>query len=328
MLNVYIGGKARPGAQAVPLKEAGFKVYEAVIIRAEDWRALETEAKAGLFPSSLDIKGRESEKRWGELTDRLGFLKDIGKEGPLGGVYVAVDGFAENIERLRKLNYEYKAIEALPATSPAAIEAKTALPQDLIRHAKATDSKVLIDICHLFQTAVYLQSEQKPLEVTVNERGEYNTKIPQEAAEGYYEAVQQIIDSGYLAPFAHTNGHVFVAEQAVPAEGKADQRLYLPDGRMIRAFADKALTVADWGNQDAYGKNSYSVQILVNGEPKAAQWFRSHTFVSAGEDEMYNVLDAKKSMQQLKESGVKALILENGKDSVEKLKEEAKFFSF
>lgn len=90
---LYIGGKARPGNQTKPLKEAGFQVYEAVIIGAEDWKGLEDEAEKGLFPSSIDIKGRESEQRWKELRSRLSLLTDLGKSGPLGAVYVGGDGF-------------------------------------------------------------------------------------------------------------------------------------------------------------------------------------------------------------------------------------------
>lgn len=324
---LYIGGKARPGNQSNPLKDAGLGVYEAVIIGLEDWKGLEDEAKKGLFPSSIDIKGRESEQRWNELGSYLSLLKDLSKSGPLGFVYVGVDGFPENIDRLRLLNYEFKAIEALPATSPAALEARTAFPEDLIKHAQSSESKVLIDVCHLFQTAVYLQALHKPLEVIANEGSNYVTRIPSEAVTWYHQAVQQIVDSGYLAPFAHTNGHIFVAEQTAPAEGKPDQRLYLPDGRIIRAFADTALTLEDWNkNQDSYGKNSYAVPIILNGQPKVAQWFRTHTFVTSGEDEIYDHLNSKKSTQQLVNACVQALILENGKESVEALKREAQFF--
>ncbi len=174
---------------------------------------------------------------------------------------------------------------------------------------------------------VYLQALHKPLEVIANGGSNYITKIPSEAVTWYHQAVQQIVDSDYLAPFAHTNGHVFVAEQTAPAEGKPDQRLYLPDGRLINAFADKALTLEDWNkNQDAYGKNSYAVPIILNGQPKVAQWFKSHTFVINGEDDIYTSLDVKKSTQQLANAGVLALILENGKDSVEALRREAQFF--
>src|SRR3989344_6148880 len=99
----YIGGKARPGIQSRPLKEAGFSVYEAVIIGSEDWNGLEEEARDGLFPSSIDIKGRESEERWRELESRFHLLSDLAESGPLGFVYVGVDGFQENIDRLRRL---------------------------------------------------------------------------------------------------------------------------------------------------------------------------------------------------------------------------------
>ncbi len=147
-INLHIGGKARPGNQSKPLKEAGFGVYEAVIIGSEDWKGLEEEAKQGLFPSSIDIKGKESEQRWKELENNLSLLTDLGKINPWGFVYVGVDGFSENIDRLRRLNYEFKAIEALPATSPAALEARTTFPEDLIEHARSSNSKVLIDVCH------------------------------------------------------------------------------------------------------------------------------------------------------------------------------------
>ena len=90
-----IGGKARPGKQTENLKKAGFSVYEAVISSREDWSALEKEAQAGLFPTSIDLKGNEQEQRWMELSDRLSFLSDLGKSSPRGAVYVAVDGFKE-----------------------------------------------------------------------------------------------------------------------------------------------------------------------------------------------------------------------------------------
>ncbi|MBI2145799.1 hypothetical protein HYU22_00485 [Candidatus Woesearchaeota archaeon] len=326
-LDFTIGGKARPGKQTENLKKAGFSVYEAVIARREDWNALEEEARAGLFPTSIDLKGKEEEQRWIELLDRLNFLSDLGKNSPFGAIYVAVDGFKEKIERLQRLRYEHKAIEALPATSPAALEANTAFPKDLITLAQSAESKVLIDICHLFQTGVYLQSLQKPLDVTCLADGTYSTKIPPESATWYYGAVQEIIDSGYLAPVVHTNGHVFVAEQKKPETQGMDQRVSLPDGRIIKAFDEKALTLADWqGNQPGYEKFSYALPIMINGKKKVAQWFKSHTFITDGEDEMYTVLDPQKSMQQLVNAGVKALILENNKESSEKLKKEAEFF--
>lgn len=314
-----IGGKARPGQQTENLKKAGFTVYEAVILHQEDWDALEREAKWGLFPSSIDIKGQEEEQRWRELSDRLNFLEDIGKSSPQGPVYVGVDGFSESIERLKHLHYDYKAIEALPATSPAALEANTAFPEDLIKWARAADSKILIDICHLFQTGVYVQARQKPLEVTLVKNGTYSTKIPPEAAAWYHEAVQEIIDSGYLAPFAHTNGHVFVANPSSP--------VCLPDGRSITAIGAEALTSKDWkGDRKVYEKNSYSLPISIGGERKFAHWFKSHTFITDGEDEIYTVLDPRKSTQQLRGGGVKTLILENSKDSSEKLQREVGFF--
>lgn len=178
----------------------------------------------------------------------------------------------------------------------------------------------------MFQTAVFLQSQQAPLEVIL-ENGTYLTKIRSGAAERYHQMFQEIADSGYLAPFVHTNGHAFVADQIPPKEGEKDNRLYLPDGRLIRAYDEKAVSLADWGNnQDAYNKNSYAVPISINGQRMVAQWFKTHIFITDEQDEIYKTLDVKASTRQLIDSGVKCIILENGKESVEKLRQDANLF--
>lgn len=328
MSKLIVGGKARPGLQAKILREAGFSIYEAVIIDKEDWKGLEQEAKQGLFPSSVDIKGKEQEQRWRELNERTTFLNDLSLANSLGFLYVAVDGFPDNITKLTRLNYEFKAIEALPATSPAALDAKTAFPKDLVNHARSAGTKVLVDICHLFQTAVYLEAMKLPLEVIANSNGTYSTQIPSTASDWYFKAVEEIANSGYLAPFAHVNGHIFVAEQTSPKEGEKDNRIYLPDGRLIRAVGDTALTVEEWrGDLEAYNRNSYAVPITLDGQIKVAQWFKSHTFITDGEDEIFGTLNVNRCLQQLTAAGIKALVLENNKESVNQLKREADFFN-
>lgn len=328
MNTFYIGGKARPGEQARALHEAKFQYFEAVIVEKEDWKGIEHEAEQGLYAISVDIKGKEREQRWKELKERVGWLRDLASANNLGWLYVSVDGFPENIEKLRQLKYESKAIECLPATSPAALDAQTTYPKDLLFHARSAEAKILIDICHLFQTGVYVQALQKPLEVRIQNDGSLHTIIPPAAALWYYDAFQQVSESGYLAPFTQNNGHVFVAEQPQPKAEELDKRIHLPDGRVLKAYGDTSLTCVDWRNKDLYNYYSYAIPLLVESKKKIAQWFRSHTFITdSGDDEMYSVLNPQEVVKQLMQAEIKVMILENNKESAEKLIRDAEFFT-
>jgi hypothetical protein len=317
--NLNIGGKARPVREQIqPLLGAGFEQYEAVIIKQEDWQGLRDFAEEGIVPTSIDIKGGESDKRWGELRQRLDFLDKLANDHGQEHIYIAVDGFPENIERFKQepfYSWDSKAIEALPATSPAAIAFKTALPNDLTRKAKETNSLVLADICHLAQTAAHYM--YRKIVVTDNGDGTFRSTIPTLAGEIYQAMFNQIARSGLLAPFAHDNGHVFVAH---PDQNKP---ILLADGKPVQAVSNNPQTRSNWATEAGFARNSYSLPIEFDGKPKHAHWFDTH--IHFDEDEIKSFLDPSEKLTQAVSAGIETIILEVPKDSVAALKRDAQF---
>jgi len=319
MLN--IAGKARPiKEQIMPLVNAGFSYYEAVIFKHEDWNGLEqVRSDYGMIPVSISPLGSEEEKRWEELPGKLSCLDMLADSGALDMVYIAVDGFPDNIERFSQkpfFSLENTALEALPATTPSAVEFKTAYPKDLIEKAKATNSKVLIDMCHLAQTAVmdYILANG-PLHVIANKAGTFKTIIPVSVGERYYALFEHIAQSGLMAPFAHFNGHVFVAHPDL------QDTVLLANGQPVKAFDNKPQTRADWANERTYGKNSYSVPIRIGGRKQYAHWFATHQHFSR--DELFTFLDIDRVIKQAIDSGIEFIVLEVPKDSISELKADA-----